>query len=775
MNTADHHKQWTRESRLRDQKISFVSAGTVAPLEEAQIDQGNINVLVDDDQLDSDLEGSEGAMAQMNIQSSAEQTMSESESAYKEVDMEIDIPSTNPVHHEEAASTTATEEPPAFFIDTEGDASLAVNGPPVTFRASSPARSDSSGEVLFRGRRGPITVRDDPPQQQPKKQSQRPAKQRQLSALASTFSPTPAAAATPPAVSALVPAPPAATADEDHVTNALMRALDGQLDDSSSRAPLSWLENVRPGKEEPKQWQHADGVVSDRGPVWPAVQPEPRLDEDLSGIKASSRKSKKGRKKQNKIFRLKSDLEDELLQDYIDNMDAEERQAMLGGAAGSSQDSTDELFDQLLDQKEVDTAHMTGVDEIDDARSTQNGSDDDEWEDEDDDDAEDDDEDMDSSELEEQLEYTEREQWEDEEDLRQRHMDSMTDEEIARIFAKQEELGLQGDEILLFDEGFGDVGAARAGLDHISGTAGLGSRSRNKNGMRRPKRGRKSDQFPDAGLMADVLEQDPYGGFDIMDFERPSLKAKPKGRKSAGALPEELLALSDDDLRDNLSNQWANDRSKKASRKAEREELRQLGLLSSGKKNKFKSDLSVKYQEGITMAQVRVEFREFLEDSDNDTRAFPPMLKNDRKILHEMANHFNLKSKSVGSGKNRAPVLIKSQRTLEWDEARFARAQGFISRGYLKNPGSKKAGGSKAAGFAQARKGRMAGGGGAASYANGDVVGGSAPEIGASNFGRKLMEKMGWTAGMALGKEGNVGGLLVPVQATIKSGKAGLG
>lgn len=773
MNTEHHNHQWTKESRLRDRKVAFVSAGTIEPVKEAQLDEANVKAPTEDDQIDSDLDGSEGAMARMDIHSSAEQTLSEAESLSKEVDMDVD--------------TFTAEEPPAFFVDTEGDASLAVKGPPPTFRSSSPARSDSSGEVLFRGRRGPVTVRDDPPQHQSQRQRQSPVKQRPLSALASAFSPAPAAASAAAAPSsALGPAvttPPlsAAPVDDPHVTDTLMRLLDGQDDEPSAEAPLNWLNSIPPSKEEPKHWQHANGLVSDRQEVWPAVQPTPRLDEDLSGVKSSSRKSKKGRKKQNKIFRLQSDLQDELLQDYIDNMDDEERAGILA-SAGPRRDSIDDVFNQLLDQEEanveVDANDLTGAN-----GSTQNGSDDDDdddaWEDEDEDDdevedeEEDDDEDMDSSELEEHLEYTEREQWEDEEDLRQRHMDAMTDEEIARIFAKQQELGIDGDDIVLFDEGFGDLGAARAGLEHISGTAGFGSRSRNKNGMRRPKRGRKSDQFPDASLMADVLEQDPYGGFDVMDFDRPSLKAKPKGRKSAGALPEELLELSDEDLRDTLQSQWTNDRNKKASRKAEREELRQLGLL--GKKNKFKPDLKARYQEGITMAQIREEFRDFLEDSDTDTRAFPPMLKDDRKILHEMATHFNLKSKSVGSGKNRAPVLVKNRRTLDWDEARFSRAQGFITRGYLKNPGGKKAGGSKAAGFAQARKGRMAGGGGAASYANGDVVGAAAPEIGATNFGRKLMEKMGWSAGMALGKEGNSGGLLVPVQATIKSGKAGLG
>ncbi|THX06326.1 hypothetical protein D6D13_06589 [Aureobasidium pullulans] len=325
---------------------------------------------------------------------------------------------------------------------------------------------------------------------------------------------------------------------------------------------------------------------------------------------------------------------------------------------------------------------------------------------------------------------------------------------------QNQELGIDGDDIMLYDDRFGDVDGARAGLANYS--------VKTPKGGKKKKGGRKSDNFPDATLMADVLEQDAYGGFDVMDYDRPSLRKKNKGRKS-GPLPEEL-GLSDSDLVEELQNQWANDRSKKASKKAEREELRQLGLL--GKKNKFKPDMNQRYTEGITMGQVRIELQDFLEQEDFTTKAFPPMQKNDRKVLHEIANHFNLKSKSVGSGKNRAPVLIKTQRTVEWSEQHFTRVSSLVSRSYLKSSSKKPK--STLAGDVRRTRQMGGGGGGAAAYRNGDVVGHNASEIPATNFGRKLMEKMGWAAGMSLGKEGS-GGLLVPVQATVKSGKAGLG
>jgi hypothetical protein len=62
----------------------------------------------------------------------------------------------------------------------------------------------------------------------------------------------------------------------------------------------------------------------------------------------------------------------------------------------------------------------------------------------------------------------------------------------------------------------------------------------------------------------------------------------------------------------------------------------------------------------------------------------------------------------------------------------------------------------------------------AVSYQDGDVVGGSAPELGAENRGRAMLEKMGWSKGTALGALNNKG-ILQPVSHVVKTTKAGLG
>jgi hypothetical protein len=726
--------EWTKESRLRDYKVSFVSAGSMAPLDEPKVDKPLLKKTSNDDR---DLRGSEDAMAQMDINaqpSFAIPSLGQHDDDEDEIEMEVDetvhihatvtIPIEQLPTQQQSAPSPPTEDALMFFVDTAGDESLAFKGtksvPAPRARAPSPARSSSSDEVVFRGRAG-VTIRDDPVQKAAPKPVSKPSSK-------------------PKSKSVDQPAP----------------KVNPQLE--------KFLESL----DNPPEWakEMSENSTSKKPPTqpaehWPSMEEAngfaDRLDQDLSGVHAS-RKGKKNRKKQNRIFRMEQELEDELLRDYIENIAAEDMPTRARGLGGASGDDTDDFFDDLLneEEKDPDDVDVTG---LEDEWEDESGSEEDEEDDDDDDD--DDTGSEDSSELEERLAREEREQWEDDADIRERRAQAMTDEELAFLFMKQEELGIDGDDIMLYDDRFGDVDGARAGLANYS------VKQTPKSGKKK-KGGRKSDHFPDATLMADVLEQDAYGGFDVMDYDRPSLRKKNKGRKS-GPLPEEL-GLSDSDLVEELQNQWANDRSKKASKKAEREELRQLGLL--GKKNKFKPDMNQRYTEGITMGQVRFELQDFLEEDDMTTKAFPPMQKNDRKVLHEIATHFNLKSKSVGSGKNRAPVLIKTTRTVEWSEEHFSRVSNFVSKGYMKNSSRKPK--SSIAGEARRTRPMGGGGGGAAAYRNGDVVGHNASEIPASNFGRKLMEKMGWAAGMSLGKEGS-GGLLVPVQATVKSGKAGLG
>jgi hypothetical protein len=390
------------------------------------------------------------------------------------------------------------------------------------------------------------------------------------------------------------------------------------------------------------------------------------------------------------------------------------------------------------------------------------------------DDLEEDDDDLsefDSSDLESELAYNEKEQWEDEEDLRERRIAAMDDETLARLYAKQAELGISDDDLVIDDgkfveedlDEFGDVDEAKAGLDILANSSFGRSTAKRSN----KKRG--GMNFPSASALADTLDQYGDAGFDIMDFERPSLRPKRGGRK--GKLPPELEALSDDELKDEMIGHWSNDREKKRLKKAEREELRREGLLGAGVAKKGKADLSQKYLQGMTVVQIHEELRIFLQDVTKTTRAFPPMDKHDRKSLHEIANVLNLKSKSVGAGKNRAPVLYKTNRTADYTEATFNRITTAANRGFLKNSAFK---GKKPKGGATPRGGKGRGADTSSTgLRHGDVVGGGAKEIGRENFGHRLMEKMGWQTGTALGKDGS--GMLTPVEQIMRTGRSGLG
>lgn len=514
-----------------------------------------------------------------------------------------------------------------------------------------------------------------------------------------------------------------------------------------------------------------------------------RQGESSKSASRPDRRGKRGRKADNRSLRTLITDDDDganeeaAYDDYMENLIAQ-----MDDQAG---DPSEEMF--LADLKATATLNrpslmvdgrvipddelLTHVQGNDDNESNDDHND--EWESVDDDDSNSDgmssiNPDMDelsSDGLESELAYNEQEMWEDEEDIRQRRREQMTDEELARLLSKQQEFGMHGDELMIddggmygSDDGVGDVKAARRGLSNLTNLAY--GQAPNKNRMRR--RGRdKKNNFVDASLLADTVEQYGENGFDVMDFERPSLRPLRKGRK--GKVPPELDAISDDELRETLSEQWNKDRSKKAQKKLEREELRREGLLgSSGKKGR--AHLGTKYPLGMSMRDVHDELREFLQDEDLEQRAFPPMDKKDRAALHNICNALNLSSRSQGVGKNRFPVLSKTARTAEYSEEVFVKVVSASSRGFLSNRGAAKK-------FSkQISKGPGRGGGfnkDAVTVRNGEVVGGSAPAISHTSFGAKLMGKYGWSSGMGLGKANE--GRTVPVEQIMRTGTAGLG
>jgi hypothetical protein len=187
---------------------------------------------------------------------------------------------------------------------------------------------------------------------------------------------------------------------------------------------------------------------------------------------------------------------------------------------------------------------------------------------------------------------------EDDQDLWQRKADHLTDEQIARLLSKQEELGMGSNELLLLDDADEDDEIPLRTNHFSPSMLAFHEAQTTDRGTKRPR-----GEFPDATAMANA-----YDGFDVMDFDRPSLKRKPKGRK--GKLQ---FDLSDSELEASRQAAYENDRSKKKERKQEREALRAAGLL--GSKN-GKPDLKEKYREGMGIMEVKDEMKAFLIGND---------------------------------------------------------------------------------------------------------------------------------------------------------------
>lgn len=171
--------------------------------------------------------------------------------------------------------------------------------------------------------------------------------------------------------------------------------------------------------------------------------------------------------------------------------------------------------------------------------------------------------------------------------------EAMTDEQMARLLAKQEELGMGSDSLMLFNDTYDDEDDdTRYIIRELTKPRGKG--------RKRPR-----GEFPAASALADV-----YDGFDVMDCDRPSLSRKKAGKKGKG-IPDLDLSDLDPDLAIELQLQYENDRNKKKRVKEERQELRALGLLGKGGK-KGNPDMKAKYKEGINLAQLRDEIKDFL-------------------------------------------------------------------------------------------------------------------------------------------------------------------
>ena len=193
----------------------------------------------------------------------------------------------------------------------------------------------------------------------------------------------------------------------------------------------------------------------------------------------------------------------------------------------------------------------------------------------------------------------EEERLKDNEDLLQRRLDRMTDEKIAKILAKQEELGLGSNDILLFDGDDED--------DDEEAPKRKGHESLTRSGKRYTAESGPSS-LQRKGVIDDAIGHN--NAFDPMDEEGPRRRRRGKGR--AAPLP---FQLSDNELEATLRHAWESDRAKKTARKREREELRAQGLLGN-KKGKPRGNQDASPSEYLDIEGIKSQIRTFVLSSE---------------------------------------------------------------------------------------------------------------------------------------------------------------
>ncbi|KFH65581.1 hypothetical protein MVEG_09057 [Podila verticillata NRRL 6337] len=212
------------------------------------------------------------------------------------------------------------------------------------------------------------------------------------------------------------------------------------------------------------------------------------------------------------------------------------------------------------------------------------------------------------------------------------------------------------------------------------------------------------------------------------------------------------------------------------------EEFKRGGANSPGSKKKNKSNFNKNNQldgDFLSLLDINRSIEYFVKDRTTDTLQLQPMPKALRRRVHLLCNHYNLKSQSIGSGKRRFPVLIKTDRTkmptnpanvnklLNQGDNELAKLSAQFQGSRKGNGGN---GGGNGYGGGKKSKGR---GGISGAIVHGAVVGAEASEISTENLGHRMLSKMGWSPGVGLGASGE--GITQPIEAIMRSNRRGLG
>lgn len=268
-----------------------------------------------------------------------------------------------------------------------------------------------------------------------------------------------------------------------------------------------------------------------------------------------------------------------------------------------------------------------------------------------------------------------------------------------------------------------------------------------------------------SGSDSDILEIDPE---ELPTFTKDILMThkKKKGKQNK----RNFLQDSDDELIefiDELQAQWKKDRSRKAEQKRARAEARLLGPPQNAKQrkkaNRRESGKPSKEPDMIDLDHMITNFVTFRPDQSS--LSLPPLSKKARASVHQLATLYGLKSKSMGTGNNRYPVLHRTHRTdvqhVNKQKVRAILRRRTNAEEFFGNDRSLDGGHPSVHRVPRNREG--------------DIVGDGVAHIGEDNIGFKLLSKMGWSMGQTIGDPNNRSALQKPLMAVMKNSKGGLG
>ncbi|GAA5862382.1 hypothetical protein JCM3774_002498 [Rhodotorula dairenensis] len=329
---------------------------------------------------------------------------------------------------------------------------------------------------------------------------------------------------------------------------------------------------------------------------------------------------------------------------------------------------------------------------------------------------------------------------------------------------------------------------------------GKGARRSNRRERNKLFKAISNGNFEDVDLYNDAVDDLDDEMIDALLAEEEEravgLGSSKKKRKNAGKNYGGAFSAS-------LAEQWELDRKSKAQKKAERAASRAAareaesrdayrgggGRASASGKKKAKAAREAAAQSNDA-ATINKQIRQFIQyEIGVMTMSLPPMSKKSRIAVHLLAEAYGLKSRSLGKGTARFPVLERTSRTsiVGVSERKITAIVGTadgedeISMGYGYG-GGRPRGGGKMSGLWKALEGasgKRTGGGGSGGRgagigrnSEGAVVGQGADKLGTENIGFALLKKMGWTEG---GQIGLSGGIHEPVAARVKTNRQGLG